>query len=336
MVALYLTLASVTGLYCLLGYWMAFGKQYWLWRAAAVCIALALLVPIRAYEPLVFFGMTSLLFVATAAGRHLYLWWRESRRKKSAGATPVEPVANRPSFQFRLHDLLGLTAVIGVAAWMIPIILREEVIMPWLGAWLAAVFCAAITLAVATLVKGPKRLIPGSVLILLVGCLVVAFRFDFRPITSASFCVVGDYLGSYLFDYLFAYYPWHSALIVFELLVLFVLFLAFGFGIPRALQRASIGSSEKRIWQSLAAAVLALCFVVYGWLYFQILSFPQRPSQDHQQTNSLPRILERGERIEFVPHAQARVIAADVLALTRQPGYIALPWNGTYSERRKF
>ena len=90
MVALYFTLASVTALYCLLGYWLAFGRLYWLWRATGVCIVLALLVPIRAYEPLVFFGMTSLLFVAVAGCRRLFLGWREEGERHRRQRLPLK------------------------------------------------------------------------------------------------------------------------------------------------------------------------------------------------------------------------------------------------------
>jgi hypothetical protein len=79
-----------------------------------------------------------------------------------------------------------------------------------------------------------------------------------------------------------------------------------------------------------------VCFAAYVWLYCQLLSFPQPTSADRQEANSLPRILARGERIEFVPPAQARAIASDILAMAEQPGFIAIPWNGTYSERRNF
>lgn len=332
MVALYLTLASVTAVYCLLGYWLAFGKSYWLWRAAAVCIALVLLVPIRAYEPLVFFGMTSLLFVAAASCRRLFLWWWERRRKVTEETHSAVRTVTKANFQFRLHDLLGLMAVIGAALWMARILFREQVVMPWLGTWLAAAFAVATTFAVSRLVAGPKRLITGSVLIAFVACPVIAFRFSFRPITSASFCVVGDYLGNYLFDY----YPWHSALIVFVSLALFVVFLALGFAMPRALWRNPTASIREGIWRSVVATAIAAWFVSFGWLYYHLLSLPQPPSKDRQQANSFPLILERGERIEFVAPAQARMIAADVLALTRQPGFVALPWDGTYAERRDF
>ena len=117
---------------------------------------------------------------------------------------------------------------------------------------------------------------------------------------------------------------------------LFALFLALGFWMLGAFQKNLSGSSRGRIWQCIAAAVVAAWFTSYAWLYCQLLSFPQPPSKDRQQANSLPRILERGARIEFVPAAQARAIAGDILSLTKQPGFVALPWNGAYSERRNF
>jgi hypothetical protein len=332
MVALYLTLASVTALYCLLGYWLAFGTQYWLWRAAAVCIALALLVPIRAYEPLVFFGITSLLFVAAAAFRHLYLWWREKRRKASVAAHPAEGLKTKGSFQFRLHDLLGLTAVVGLAAWMTRTFLREEVLLPWTATWIVAAFTAALTLAAKGLVAGPQRVVSAVALVVLCACPFAVFYFRFRFLSPFPFYIVGDYLG----DYLFASFPEYAAIAAPVGVLLFVLFLVLGFWLAGAFRKNQNGSSRGRILQGISATMAAAWFAAYAWLYCQLLSFPQSPSTARQAANPLPRILARGERIEFVPPAQARAIAGDILALAEQPGFVALPWNGTYSERRNF
>ncbi len=332
MVALYLTLASVTAVYCLLGYWLAFGKVNWLWRAGAVCASLTLLVPIGTYEPLVLFGMTTVLFVAVAGCSRLFLWWRGRRRKIPAGANPDERAANRVSFQFRLHDMLGLTAVFGVAAWMARTFLREEVLLPWTATWIVAAFTVALTLAVVGLVVGPRRLVSAVALIVLGSCPTAVFYFRFRPLSFVPFYIVGDYLG----DYLFQSFPGSATIAMLVLVFLFVLFLALGFWMLGAFQKNLSGSSRGRIWQCIAATVAAAWFTSYAWLYCQLLSFPQPPSKDRQQANSLPRILERGERIEFVPAAQARALAGDILALTKQPGFVALPWNGAYSERRNF
>src|SRR6185436_19593612 len=107
MLALYLILSSVTATYCLLGYWFAFGKLPWLWRAAVTCIALALLAPIRAYEPLVFFGTTALIFAGIAWSRALWVIWRESRHRKELDEKSEGQKSSNVSRQFQIRDLLG-------------------------------------------------------------------------------------------------------------------------------------------------------------------------------------------------------------------------------------
>lgn len=167
--SLNLIFASVTAVYCLLGYWLAFGKQPWMWRAGAVCVALALLVPIRAYEPLVFFAITSLLFLA-ASGSWKLLAMGLYRRNRGKDDPEIDKQSSRePRFQFRLHDLLALMAVFGAASFLVRVIMREQVWLPWLGTLISSVVAVTMTRALIGLLCGPQRIIAGVIAVVVTG-----------------------------------------------------------------------------------------------------------------------------------------------------------------------
>lgn len=331
MVALYLTLASVTAVYCLLGYWLAFGMQRWLWRAGAVCAALALLVPIRAYEPLVFFAMTSLLFVAVSSCRRLFLWWWEGRRKASSVATPAQEPEPRDRFQFRLHDLLGLMAVIGAGSWMARIVLREQVVMPWAGTAFFLAIVVTIAGTIMEVVAGKNRLLAvvGLILTVAVAC---GFLYVLPQLRAPWLHhLVGENLG-FIF---FGSSP-HTLQGMLVLVLPFPFFIAIGSCAGRALNPTTKRRWSRVFWQGIGMALITTWVAYFVWLYPQLLSFPRPPSLDQLRANSFPQVLERGQAIESVSQAKAKGIATEVLSLAKQPGFVVVPWNGSLSQRKAF
>lgn len=59
MLALYLFVTGVAAFYGCLGLWAAVSPRHWFLRTSVVLAMLALLLPIRAYEPLILFGLTT-------------------------------------------------------------------------------------------------------------------------------------------------------------------------------------------------------------------------------------------------------------------------------------
>jgi hypothetical protein len=246
---LHLTLASVAAAYCLLGYWLSFGKQWWMLRAGTVCAALAMLVPIRAYEPLVFFALTSLGFVAVSGCQRLFLSWRQRRGQSPGETTSTNLPPARPHFQFRLHDLLGLMAVIGVAAWMARILLREQVLMPWVGTLISAAVAVAITMATIGLLRGPRRIVSGVALLVVLGVSVGYFHWLHRLGAPAVQYFVGGDLGDQLFG---PYLLWINDSAGYHLLVLLLIFMAFlmvFFGAALAIKPKEAKPMRRIIWQ---------------------------------------------------------------------------------------
>lgn len=335
---LQLTLASAAAIYCLLGYWLAFGKQSWLWRAGFVCAALALLVPIRAYEPLVFFALTSLLFVAAAGGQWLLLSTLRKGGKVAAEKDSADVAVASPRFQFRLHDLLGLMAVFGAAAWMTRTLLREQVLMPWVGTLISVAVAVAITLATIGLLRGPRRILSSVVLVLVVGIAVGYFHWLHRmgPMGPSVQYIVGGDLGNQLFNpYLF----WTNDSAGYNLLVLVLInigFLAIFYGAARATQPTEAKPMPRRVWQVLGAAPYMAWILPTGWVYLQLLSYPPPPAQSRNRPNVLPFLLERGQALESLSGAQAQTVGAEVILLSKKPGFVPVPWEADLRGRKNY
>src|SRR5262245_20495176 len=131
---------------CLAAIWAASGRRHWFWRLAAVWAALALLVPIRAYEPAWLFALSStLIIVALTVAR----WWDwRSRASESLSAS---------RWRFALSDLLLLLLFIGMALALGIEVFRAYRPTNWLG-WLTSAGALAILSVLAhACVAGPRR-----------------------------------------------------------------------------------------------------------------------------------------------------------------------------------
>ncbi len=75
---------------CLLSIWTVFGRSWWFFRVCVVCVAVLTLLPIRAYQPMVWFVFTGLVSVASLVPLR---WWSER-----VSSPPVSsPSASSPS-----------------------------------------------------------------------------------------------------------------------------------------------------------------------------------------------------------------------------------------------
>jgi hypothetical protein len=131
--------------------WAAGSRRHWFVRALALWGAIALLVPIRAYEPALLFAISSPLTVA------IVLAWRAAmnRRRPAAKSGASEPAAaeqppaatTRGPFSFRLVDLFLLMAITGLAVATVATIVRQVEIFDASG--LRQYVAAVVTLGIA-------------------------------------------------------------------------------------------------------------------------------------------------------------------------------------------
>jgi hypothetical protein len=324
---LQVVLASVTALYALLGYWGAVGKVNWFWRATAICLGLLALIPIQAFEPLVLFAVVSIFFVMARASQQLCFWWLQ-RRAMRVGKVSSTP-ERQSSWQFHLHDLFGATAVVGIAAWMTKVVSRQGIQLDWLALFATAIVIVTATLFTHRLVVGPRRLLSGCLLLALTGSNVILFQLHVSAVDRAVYSLAGYSLGDYLLgEFVLAG--------ISRVAILFTSFSILLFMLAGELEKSATSTLRRGVSGGIAVLLMALAVTGYGWVYAQLLGFSQPPLHLHENANAFPLVLERGQRIESVAPVQARSITGEVLKLTKQPGYVVVPWQASHAERRAF
>jgi hypothetical protein len=266
-----LTLTSVAACYCLLGYWLAFGKALWLWRAGALGVALALLIPIRAYEPLVFFAITSCFFLLAAGCRDLFRMWRSRPISGTDGASSrTEDIVPR-RFQFQIYDVLGLMAVLGAMIGITRIILQEQVLLPWRETIVSALAAVAITLATIGVLRGPQRILSGVVLLMAVGCSCGYFTWYHKSSTWRGGYVIYLLLGNQLYEHITS-----LGLSLFQALLEFIFFVAMLFVVASLLQ-----AKETRPWRRAWKVATIPCL---AWLVAMVEAM-----EDSRDNEQIPR-----------------------------------------------
>jgi hypothetical protein len=323
-------LTSVAAVYCLLGYWLAFGKQNWIWRATTLGVALALLVPIRAYEPLVFFVLTAFFFLVAGGCRNVLYHWIKKRDPNASATDAKDSASATPRFQFRRHDFLGMMAVIGAGIWMSRIVLLEQVLMPWAETLSSAVLAVAITLATIGLLRGPLRIVSGIVLVFAIGASAQLFQWGLqKPLRGEN--IVYILLGTRLY--------WSIARLQFgqlSALLAFVFFLVFCFAAQRVIQPREAKPLQRRLWQTLGFVPCSAWLLAIGWVYCHMLTFPHPLAQNLNRPNSLITILDRGSRLYSLSGTEAQALSTEIINLSKESGFVTIPWDVDLFGRRNY
>lgn len=309
MLLLYTLVTGVAAAYCLLAIWVAVGRGHWFARACVLLGALALLVPIRAYESLILFGMTSAILVA---GWGLVRLRRTLRTASAAEAKPSASV-----FRFRLADILLSCAVAGAISWLVSVLIAQSVMFTW---WRAA-GTAALLAGMASLTVGVFRSRGWWWRLLLVAASVfVAVAID--ALILDCWWHRGEMLAHFVGP------PIKFASIAIRRLAIpYAMFAAF----LLLISALALGASRQWRWPTLsmvfrgAALLVGIASVGFGgWLYWQMLYVPQWLPGSSDRPNALPRILALAEATQKPPrHADA--IYEELFGLLGQPSFMAWP-----------
>jgi|GEM_PF-3025148 len=326
MLALYLILSSVAAAYCLLGYWFAFGKLPWLWRAAVTCATLALLVPVSAYEPLVFFGITSLIFAGIAWSQSLWAIWRESRQIEDRDESSAGPKSNVHR-QFQLRDLMGLTAIFGVSAWIVRIILNEQVWLSWVALAFTAAVCVALTLLLARFFHGPKRLLSLGLAIPFGIAAAYASGLFVKPGPSFPRSI----LLAFLCDWVVAQGPPLGILLFF-----FSCFVVFGLWIHCGFKPKDNKSLLVKISLVLSGLMALAWGSAFVWLYIQMLPLSQPSTPPARADNSYAAVVRQIQGFGNLTPEPADAKSREVAELLKKECFVVVPWNATFMERKNY
>src|SRR5882724_7820090 len=105
--AVCLILVSTAAMEALVAIWAATSRVHWFWRAFVVWVGIAVLLPIRAFQPALVFTITSPLTVAIISAIRL-----RARPQLDQAAGTSQPLPT--IFRFAILDLLLAMAIIGL------------------------------------------------------------------------------------------------------------------------------------------------------------------------------------------------------------------------------
>ena len=308
MFLLYIFVTSVAAAYCLLAIWVACGRGHWFARACVLLAALALLVPIRAYEPLILFGMTSVLLIGGWGGAR---FWRSVRAPADADK-PSRPVSR---LSFRLLDVLLACAVAGAASWLISVLVAKDVTVDW---WRAAGTAGLLALVASLAV-----------------CVVAYGRWWWSLPLLAAGVVAAAALDVLVLD---CWWMWEEMLNLltrsFPIPVSYALFglsILYGMFALLALAMTALALGAARSWKrsswsiafrSAAIALSAAAAIFLAWVYWRMLDVPQWSPGSADRPNALPRVFELAASIQKETHDEAEAVYAELISLLDQPSYV--------------
>ena len=312
MFLLYTLVTGVAAAYCLLAIWVAVGRGHWFARACVLLAALALLVPIRAYEPLILFGMTSAMLIAGWNLRRRWQW-QKSRAEHNERSRDIG------GYRFRLADLLLVCVVAAVVSWMASVLVARGISVNWWHYTLAA--CALM--------------IVSSLAVINISCWRWWWLWGLLPLYVAGAIaldrfVLGDWmytdellridrdstfsarLGLDSLGWLYGEFAlWAIALVL----------------SARAWQwrgRRPVARYGMRAVLCLAALPLVIFTAA---IYWRMLGSVQPPAVDPTRENVLPRVMELAGQLPNASPRQAAALYDEVLPLLKRPGFNIIDWQ---------
>ena len=303
-----LLLTFIAAGYSVLAVWAATSQRHWFLRAAVFCGALALLLPIDAYEPLVLFGLVG-VFSATGAS----VLRRFSSQSKAEQSTDSR-------WRFGTRDLLFAMAIVACASLVVSLILREGIELQWAKAVAAAALLVLIAALAVGFVRGPwpRRSFVG---------LLMAIPFA----AAADAAFLGDWMAA---EELLEFYRdmkkfpavWGYLTLIYTCFAFWSLLLAGFVAAWSSTGRASTRSLTKRLATTVTVTPITL---VAAWIYWRMLIGPAASTPDLLEgENVYPRILAIAEGVETSSPQHAAEVYAKVLPLLTCPGHAVLDWRG--------
>ena len=314
----YLFITGVAAIYCLIGVWAVTSSRHWFLRAIIPCLALAVLIPIRAHEPLIFYA---LIMAEIVAALTLWRWWRKdvgqisNRSTDNVESGQVENLSNVGRFRFGLRDLLLLMVVAGVATWIVTGFAGVGLLLEWPGTIVASVLMSALTLVCWRVIAARRKWLTAGLLLVTLASAV-----------AIEVALLGNWMNVSPFLHTGETRRWwqHDAVI------LSLLYGEFASILLAVLALCAIASSSNipragRVAAGLSLGVAGLIAAVpLASLYWRMTGIPEFPPPLKLADNVYPRVLELGAPLESASPAQAAAIYQQLLPLLDRPGHLSV------------
>jgi hypothetical protein len=303
---LFLLVAAVSAAYSLVAIWAVQSREHWIIRGLVVCGLLALLLPPRAYEPLLFF----LIMLPSLAALTAWQTWR-----RTSGEPAAEP---KKPFQFSLRVLLLGIALAASLLGLALAALREQVEMDWLRMPVAAVLIAAIANQGWRLVAAKRKVIQG----LLLGTAIMVWILV-EEYFLGDWLRIGNLFGV-MHDRIFPTQLANILLLSIHYLE-FSLLIVFGGTLARAISSPKLSLRWQRVRQAFAALLLVSIGIPVGWVYSQMLGVPQTMPPFVENDNCYPELQKFTVAAAKGPIGKAKFL--ELVNQLERPGAIPLDLN---------
>jgi len=326
---MYGIIGIATALFLLVAVWAGLSRRYWFLRAAAGCVVLLALYPIRAFEPMAWL----MLAIPLTACLSYIIRWR----------CAVRPVAQQdrrsvPVFQFRLIDFFLAIVLAGVISALCAALWREQVTLDWRvgGVVLCCVVFTELCLAVV-LTNGFWRVLATSSLLIAMGLASALYASVLHDSTVGRLLSHQDDFGGHLVEGMILF-------ICLSVVIMFTLSLVW-----TAAHRPKNENRGQLLMRGLGRIILCsaalLILVPMLLLYVRMVEGRSFPVQQYSEPNSYPKIqaaIEEAVRlnpsemsIRDVKRASGSAKVAirleelysEVLPVLKVPGHVAIDYE---------
>ncbi|MFN0018947.1 MAG: hypothetical protein ACKVP0_11855 [Pirellulaceae bacterium] len=312
---LILVVDGVAAAFCLAALWAGESKNHWFWRGLGVCGLLALLLPIRAYEPLlVMLIVLPLLAVASAC--------------QAARQDRIPQTTSSGRWRFGLSELFQALTLFGIGLGLWVAALRGEPLLEWRSLPIAALLIAIFAWRAWQVAANPRRWqnwlkLAGGLLAIM---LAESFLLQDWMHTSEIFGTSGVRGWRGL--------P-YDVVMVPVLYVTFAILIVLGARVMRAMRSKACESAVQRRYARIVAGVLLLTAgVPMTWLYFRMLGPSSVPPST--EGDVYHKLSELGARIPQASPTEAQRMLDEVEQLLRKPTSVALDYrNGSLVQQNR-
>ena len=197
----------------LVAIWAGQSRLHWFWRGCVLAAVLALFLPVRAHEPLLFFLIAAPVISVGVA-------WMESRRERgpTAGAIAGADVKSTKSRQLSLTEAFLLLGLVGMACGLGSAAFRNGLMMDWRSLPVSALALASVAMLsyyVAAFSKGIPHHWALAISIVMGAGLFAWFALkgrNFSPIANASPAAACAWWGAMVLACLVVFVVWYCEL----------------------------------------------------------------------------------------------------------------------------
>jgi hypothetical protein len=305
---LILVVDAVAAAFCLAALWAGESRQHWVWRCMGVCGLLTLLLPIRAYEPLLLLLIVAPLLAVASA-------WHASQQARLLQTTSSEA----SHWRFGLSELFQALTLFGMGLGLWVAARQGEPLLEWRSLPIAALLIATFAWRAWQVAAHPRQWQNWLKLACGLAAIMVAESFLLRDWMETS-----DIFGTT------GIRGWRGlprdVVMVPMLYVPLAVLVILGARLMHAVSSKSCKHPSRKRFTRMIAGVLVLgASLPMAWLYYRMLGPSSIPPST--EGNAYHKLSELGARIPQATPASARNVLEEAEQLLQTPASVALDYR---------